>query len=67
MEQLLTADEVAERLRLRPETVKLWTREGLIPAIRITGKVIRYDFAQVEAALKRRSDQRKQGGCQRGA
>lgn len=58
MEQLLTASELAHRLRLRPDTVKQWTREGILPAIRITGKVIRYDLAEVRGALKRISDER---------
>jgi excisionase family DNA binding protein len=31
---MMTATELAELLRLRPDTIRLWTREGIIPAIR---------------------------------
>ena len=48
MSNFETAEELAERLRLRPDTIRLWTRQGIIPAIRVTGKVIRYDPAEVE-------------------
>ena len=55
MSGLLTADELAEHLRLRPDTIRLWTRDGIVPAIHITGKVIRYDLSEVERALRARS------------
>ena len=58
MSELLTADELAKRLRVRPDTVRLWTRERMIPAIRVTAKVIRYDAAEVERALRERSAER---------
>ena len=60
--QLLTANELADLLRLRPDTIRLWTRESIIPAIRITGKVIRYDPVEVERALRDRSDRRATKG-----
>lgn len=59
MDGLLTADELATALRIRPATVRLWTREGIIPAIRITGKIVRYDPVDVEQALRERSAQRQ--------
>ena len=55
MTELVTAEEVAERLRLRPDTVRRWTREGRIPSIRLSAKVIRFDLDDVEAALRRES------------
>ena len=51
---LLTAEELAERLGVKPRTVKGWLQTGLIPATRLTRKVIRYDLEQVVDALKRR-------------
>ena len=51
LSNLLTAEELAERLSLRPSTVKLWARQGFIPAIRITPKVLRFQLADVEEAL----------------
>lgn len=62
MEHLLTAAELARHLKLSPDTIKAWAREGIIPAIRITPKVIRYDLEKVNAALHLRSNER--GGDQ---
>ena len=53
---LLTAEQLAERLRVKPRTVKEWLRAGRIPAARLTPKVIRYDLEQVVAALKQRQE-----------
>lgn len=50
--ELLTADELAERLRVRPGTIRLWSRRGRIPSIRISGKVIRFDVSAVIGALQ---------------
>ncbi len=65
MNDLLKAEDLAERLQVRPETVKTWTRDNVIPAIRINPRVIRYDYAEVVDALKRRrvGVQAAAGGC----
>jgi len=63
--ELLTSVQLAERLGLRPNTIRNWARENIIPAIRITGKVVRFDPLQVDRALRNRSDDRsKKGGAQ---
>lgn len=49
--KLLTARELAKRLRVSPETVRAWARGGYIPAIRLSPKVIRYNADAVLAAL----------------
>ena len=49
---LLTAEELGQRLRVQPSTIKRWSQEGMIPALRLTGKVIRFDFAEVVQALR---------------
>jgi excisionase family DNA binding protein len=36
MEQLLTVEEVAEQLRIHPETVRRWLREGRLKGFRIS-------------------------------
>ena len=49
------------RLGVRSETIRSWARQGRIPCIRITGKVIRFDWEDVLAALReapRQSDPR---------
>ncbi len=50
--ELLTAEELAERLRVRPNTVKVWARRGLIPSVHVTPKVVRFDAAEVVRALR---------------
>ena len=62
MEQdLMTADQLAQRLGVKPSTVKSWLRAGLIPASRLTSKVIRYDMKEVVTALEERELARKEG------
>ena len=57
--ELVTTEELANYLHLRPPTIRLWAREGIIPAIHITGRVVRYDAAEVEKALRQRSAERQ--------
>jgi len=49
--ELLTARELAKRLRVSPETVRAWARRGSIPTLRLSPKVIRYNAEAVLAAL----------------
>jgi hypothetical protein len=53
--ELLTLVQVAARLHLRPRTVQAWVRLGRIPALRLTRKVIRFDWLAVLSALQRDS------------
>ena len=39
-EKLLTVDQVAERLQLRPNTIRIYLREGRLPALK-AGRVWR--------------------------
>jgi excisionase family DNA binding protein len=52
MSDYLTAEELALKLRLAPDTVREMARRGKIPAIRISPKVIRFDIAAVDQALR---------------
>jgi excisionase family DNA binding protein len=54
-DRLLTAREVAEWLGVAPETVLRWTRRGDLPAFKLPGGAVRYQRADVDAWLKRRS------------
>ena len=56
MSELLTAEQVADRLHLKPLTVRQWARRGRIPSIKISHKVTRFDWEQVVATLKRRAE-----------
>ena len=51
---LLNTGELAERLRLSPETVREWARRGRIPSLRLSRKAIRYDLVAVLTALSKR-------------
>ncbi len=51
---LLTADQLANRLGVKPRTVRQWHQTGLIPATRLTPKVIRYNLDEVVASLQKR-------------
>ncbi|HEX3658924.1 MAG TPA: helix-turn-helix domain-containing protein [Pirellulales bacterium] len=51
MSDFLTAEEIAERLRVTPGTVMIWARENRIPSIRISRRVVRFDPVAVEKAI----------------
>jgi excisionase family DNA binding protein len=55
LDSCLTAAELAVRLRVKTDTVLRWHRAGKIPAVRISAKVLRFDLAEVLAALKAQS------------
>jgi len=49
--KLLTAAELAERLRVKPDTVRDWARRGLIPSVKLGHKTIRYQLTAVVEAM----------------
>ncbi len=49
---ILTAAELAERLKVAPDTIRLWARQGKIPVRKLSHKVHRYDLAEVLTALE---------------
>ncbi len=51
-QDLLTVVELADRLQVRPSTIRSWTRSGRLPVLRLSPKVVRYDLEQVVAALR---------------
>lgn len=54
--ELLTATEVADKLRVKTRTVREWTRRRAIPAIRVSHKTVRYDLEEVLAALRHETE-----------
>ena len=50
--QLLTVQELARVLKLNPQTLYRLARRGVLPAIRIGKKSLRFDPAQVRIALQ---------------
>lgn len=62
--RLLTAEEVAKRLGVRPSTIKAWARHGLIPSLRPTQRVVRFEASAVEAALRAEGAQARRGSTE---
>jgi excisionase family DNA binding protein len=54
MSDLLTADELTKRMRLKAGTIRSWARRGRIPVVRVSANVMRFDPAAVLAALTAR-------------
>ena len=52
MSDWITSEDLASRLKVRVTTIKRWTRAGAIPCIKLSGKVIRYDYEEVLSVLK---------------
>ena len=48
---LLTSRQIAEQFGVTVDTVRTWVRQGRIPFVRVTRRTIRFDPAQVVAAL----------------
>ena len=56
--RLVTVDEVADRLRVQPRTVRDWARSGVLPVVHVgTGAKlrVRFDSAAIDAYLSERS------------
>ena len=53
--RILTACQMADQLDLKESTIRKWAKSGLIPVIKPTPKVIRFDVGDVVAALKQRT------------
>lgn len=51
--KLVTAEELAQRLEVKPCTIRKWSRQGKIPAVRISPKVVRFDAQAVMAILSK--------------
>lgn len=47
----LTPEELSALVRVRPSTIREWARQGKIPAIRLSGTVIRFNYDEVREAL----------------
>ena len=52
-ESLLTCDELAGALKLRPATIRRWTYARRIPCVRIGKRSVRYRLRDVERVLIR--------------
>lgn len=55
--ELLTRQELSKQLRIKPDTVSDWVRRGLIPVIRVNGRVLRFDPEAVHRALMTKKEE----------
>ena len=53
---LLTIEELAERLRLHPDTARSLYRRHKIPGIKLGHRTLRFDYAHVLEALRQAGD-----------
>ena len=53
MERLMTVDEVAQRLQVKPRTIYQWVHERYIPVVKL-GTLVRFDGASLNDWVKRR-------------
>lgn len=54
--QLSNADAVARRFNVSIGTVNRWVRQGRIPFIRPSRRVVRFDLVKVERALEQEAE-----------
>lgn len=53
MNRLLTVDDLAAWLQVKPRTIYQWVHEGYIPVIKL-GSLVRFDQASVMAWVRKR-------------
>jgi len=49
--KILTAEELAAELKLKPRTIRAWAQQKKIPSLRISPKVLRFDLDEVQRSL----------------
>jgi len=54
--ELLTLKELAQRLRLHPDTARGLYRRGVIPGIKLGHRSLRFEYAEVIEALRQAGD-----------
>jgi excisionase family DNA binding protein len=54
-QELLTARELAERLKVSVAAVRVWTRQGM-PCIRLRGRLVRFDVTAWEWIQQRQQE-----------
>ena len=58
MDELLIREEVAKLLKVTPITVYRLTRQGKLPAIRLSGRFVRYQKCDVLSLIDRHTTYR---------
>ena len=60
---LVDAQVVARRFAVSIGTVNRWVRSGVVPFLRPSRRVVRFDLKKVEAALEALSRKEPKDGC----
>ena len=55
MERLLTIKEVADRLSVSTATLYEWSRQGQLPSVKLSRKVLRFKESAINAFISARS------------
>jgi excisionase family DNA binding protein len=53
MERLLTVDQIAAYLQVKPSTIYQWTHEGYIPHVKL-GNLVRFKVSTIDRWLEKR-------------
>ena len=53
-ENLITAEDLAQRLGLKADTIRRWASKGKIPSHRLSHKVVRFKLSEVLSSLEPR-------------
>ena len=54
--ELLTAEELGERLKLSPNTIRAWSRHRRIPTVWLSSTTRRFDYDEVLKSLRTRTE-----------
>ena len=54
-EHRATLEEVATHLRLNRRTIERYIKQGWLPVIRLSGRTMRFDLAEVDKAVAKHS------------
>ncbi len=57
MTSYVNAESIGQKVGVKASTIKKWARGGLIPCLKLTGRVLRFDPEAVEQALAKRAAQ----------
>ncbi len=55
MQKLLTVEEIADYLQVKPSTIYQWTHQGFIPHVKL-GNRVRFRLSQVDRWIERREN-----------
>ena len=55
MQKLIKSKELAVLLGLRVDTVLRWARQGILPRLKLSRNVIRFDAEEVQKAIREKN------------